>query len=291
VKTLTNNLLLAKNQVARTAASLVLAEVTLNDATVLRWVRNPVAVTYPATGGPEYSPKDFSCSALEAGRPGIIESVTLRVNDTDRSLEQYMPHAQTDLCKFKGGTVTLSVVDSALLDETATDMQLTFKIMASAARQGDYKVLELAGDDPSRMRFPGSRYTAQCSPDVVEHYGELPCGYTGVSVTAATLSGTDPVEISATGHGGSTGSVFAMAGIAGITPSLDGSYEITWVDANTFTLDGTDSSDYAGSYSGGGTAGFSDCNSRYEDCLERDNAERFGGCPGIATKGLIIALR
>jgi len=291
MKTLSDNLLDAKNEVARTAAALVLAEVTLNDASVIRWVRNPIAVTYPTTGGQPYSPKDFTCSAVDAGRPGVLDSESLKVNDTDRSIEQYMPHAITDVCKFKGGTIKITVVDSSLLDETATDMELTFKIMGSPARQGNYKVFELAGDDPSRMRFPGSRYTAQCSPDVVEHFGDLPCDYTGVSITGVTLSGTDPVAIAATAHGGSTGSVFALDDITGITPSLDGSYTITRTNDNAFTLDDTDSSDYAGAYTGGGTAGFATCDGRYEDCLERDNAERFGGCPGVATKGIIVALR
>jgi hypothetical protein len=289
--TLTNNLLLAKNAIGRNAAAIVLAEVTLNDATVLRWARNTENVVYPATGGETYTAKDFTPPAVPYGSPGRLDSATLVVNDTDRSLEQYMAHAVTDTCKFRGGTVKITVVDSSLLDEAATDMEITFTIASSPARRGNTKVFELAGDDPSRMRFPASRYCAQCSPEIVLRFGQLPCGYQGVSVTGVTLSSTNPVAIAATAHRGSTGSVFALEDIAGITPSLDGSYTITRTGDDAFTLDGTDSSDYSGAYSGGGTAGFADCNGRYEDCLERGNAERFGGCPGIATRGIQIALR
>ena len=291
MKHLTDNLLDAKNEVARNAAALLLAEVILNDATVLLWVRNTVAVTYPTTGGRLYSPKSFTCDAIDSGRPGYLESNSIKVDDTDRSLEQYMSQGISRECKFKGGTVKLTVVDSLLLDEAGTDQELVFDIVASPGRQGNWKVLELAGDDPSRMRFPGSRYVSQCAPDVVEHFGELPCGYQGITITGIVLSGADPVQIQATSNLGSTGSVFSIDGAAGITPSLDGVYQITWVSSNAFTLDGTASSDYAGTYTGGGTAGFADCPGQYEDCIERDNAERFGGCLGLANRGIVIALR
>lgn len=72
-----------------------------------------------------------------------------------------------------------------------------------------------------------------------------------VSLTTATadfanitLSTTDPVEITAVAHGLATGDRIEIAGVSGTTELNYGTYAITKVDADNFTLDGTDSSDF-----------------------------------------------
>jgi hypothetical protein len=103
------------------------------------------------------------------------------------------------------------------------------------------------------------------------------------------LSGSNPVQITATTHGFSTGDSIRIADVGGITPSLDGTYDITYVDANNFTLDGTDSSDYTGPYTSGGTAGYSDCSRTLTACRDRENSVRFCGAPGLQKGGIRIA--
>jgi len=66
-----------------------------------------------------------------------------------------------------------------------------------------------------------------------------------------TLSGTDPVSVTVTNHGFTTGETARLIQVTGITPSLDGEYGVTKVGDNTFTLNNTDSSDYTGTFSSG----------------------------------------
>jgi len=71
------------------------------------------------------------------------------------------------------------------------------------------------------------------------------------SISDVTLSGSDPVSLEVTAHGFVTGEAGRLIQMTGITPSLDGEYGITKVDADNLTLNGTDSSDYSGSFSSG----------------------------------------
>lgn len=64
------------------------------------------------------------------------------------------------------------------------------------------------------------------------------------SVTGITLSSTDPVSITIVAHGLTTGRQGVFSSVGGTTELNDNTYKITKVDANTFTLQGTDSSDF-----------------------------------------------
>jgi len=71
------------------------------------------------------------------------------------------------------------------------------------------------------------------------------------AIEGITLSGSDPVSINITSHGFITGETARLILVAGVSPSLDGEYPVTKVDADNFTLNGTDSSDYSGSFTSG----------------------------------------
>ncbi len=71
------------------------------------------------------------------------------------------------------------------------------------------------------------------------------------SVEGVTLSGSDPVQIDLTAHGFITSETVRLISMIGITPSLDEEYVVTKVDVDTFTLNGTDSSDYSDSFTSG----------------------------------------
>lgn len=100
----------------------------------------------------------------------------------------------------------------------------------------------------NNFTFFGQDFNAGTSEQVEE---TLTTSSTG-TVTGITLSGTDPVSITSTSHGLSSGNSVQFSSIVGTTELNGNTYVITVVDANTFTLDGTDSSLFT-AYTSGGT--------------------------------------
>lgn len=74
--------------------------------------------------------------------------------------------------------------------------------------------------------------------------------FTATTITNATQA--NPCQITAAGHGLETGENAGIAGVGGMTELNGNSSTITKVDADNFTLDGTDSTGY-GAYTTGGT--------------------------------------
>jgi len=70
------------------------------------------------------------------------------------------------------------------------------------------------------------------------------------NITGATNA--NPCEITSNGHGLSTGDLVTINGVTGMTEIDGNTYTITVTGANTFTLDGVDSTGF-GVYTGGGT--------------------------------------
>jgi len=63
-------------------------------------------------------------------------------------------------------------------------------------------------------------------------------------ISGVTLADNDPVEVTATAHGLLSGDRCYISGVVGTVELNSNWYSITKVDANTFTLDGTDSADF-----------------------------------------------
>lgn len=72
---------------------------------------------------------------------------------------------------------------------------------------------------------------------------------TEIAVTAATLA--NPVSITATAHGLTTGDSVVIRDVAGMVEINDAAFVVTVVDANTFTLDAEDGTGYTTYTSGG----------------------------------------
>lgn len=72
-----------------------------------------------------------------------------------------------------------------------------------------------------------------------------------VTITGATKA--NPCVITATGHGFRTGITVTISGVGGMTQLNGNTYTITRIDANSFSLDGVNSTAY-GTYTSGGTA-------------------------------------
>lgn len=71
------------------------------------------------------------------------------------------------------------------------------------------------------------------------------------AVSGITLSGADPVRVSVSNHGYSTGFDVIFQNVAGTTGLNGNTYRITVADTNSFTLNGTVSSQFAPYVSGG----------------------------------------
>ncbi len=79
----------------------------------------------------------------------------------------------------------------------------------------------------------------------------ITCIATAVSITAASQA--NPCQITAAGHGLTTGDPVMITSVGGMTEINDKIFAATVVDANNFTLDGVDSSAFA-AYTSGGSA-------------------------------------
>lgn len=78
----------------------------------------------------------------------------------------------------------------------------------------------------------------------------MTCVASTVAITGATQA--NPVQITATAHGRSTGDVVQITGVVGMTQINDRLFTATVIDANTLTLDGVDGSAFS-PYTSGGT--------------------------------------
>lgn len=270
------NIVIEKNRMSTAAAWLILLEITLTDtpATVFRLVRNNENIIFE---GNEYTAFNFEIDPTEQSSEGRISTTVLRVSNITRLIESNL---QT-LNGGAGSNVKVTVVNSELLSEDYSDQEFNFSVLETST-SSKWVEFRLGAPSPLRQRFPLNRYLAlHCR----WRFENIECSYARKTVAGVTLAGTDPVSIEVTGHGFSTGDQIRHADIAGITPAIL-TFTITKTDVDNYTLDGTDSSDYSGAYTSGGTAGFLVCGRTLEECRIRENAVQFGGFPGIRSGGV-----
>ena len=273
MKSLPANLILAKNSLQSTSAWLILLDITLTDGTVLRYVRNPADITYQTN---TYTALAFEIDPAIQSSTGEIPTVSLRVSNVTQVLMPYMQSLNGGV----GSVVKITVVSSDDLAEDHSELEIEYEVL-SAKASAQWVTWRLGAP-----RFPQDRYLDKhCR----FRYETAECAYSRKTVADVTLSGSNPVSVEVTAHGFATGDSIRLAGIAGITPDMAASYTITKTDADNFTLDSTDSSDYSGAYTSGGTAGYADCSRTLAACRDRENEDRFGNCPGLKPGGLRVA--
>lgn len=285
MKSLPTNLIIAKNRLDCKYPWLLLLEVHLNDDadTVRRFVRSGTDgsgadISY---GGEIYTAFNFDIGLIRQSAEADVPTTRLSVCNISQFLE---PDIQaTD--ELDGASVKIIIVHADNLDEDHSELELEYDIISPAITATDV-TFTLGAPSPLRRNFPMHRYFA----DFCWHYFEdARCGYTGKAVAGVTLAGSDPVSVECTGHGFADNDVIRLADIAGVTPSMAGNYAITKTDNDNFTLNSTDSSDYSGSYTSGGTAGYAVCPGHLSDCRDRENSSKFGGFVGLKDGGIKFA--
>jgi hypothetical protein len=251
-----------------------------------------VDVLYNSGTGTELVPNTYTAIGVELDSVRVnnnaeLPSLNLTVHDVGLVLRPYL----RTLNGAVGSTIRLIVANTAHRSEILNELELEFEVLSTSSKANSV-TFKLGVPNVLLQRFPLERdFALYCQFRMRNSDGSVTpeCGYTDKTVTGCTLSGSNPVQITATSHGFATGDNIKIADVGGITPSLDGDYDVTYVDANNFTLDGTDSSDYTGPYTSGGAAGYSECPRSLTACRDRENSARFGGAPGLQKGGIRIA--
>lgn len=150
MKYLPSSIVLEKNKFATTSAWLILLTVTLPDTTVIRLVKNNEDVTY---GGNLFTAFDFDLEPVAIEMKGKLPSVNIRVNNVGRVFQSYVEEQEG----IVGSTVLIQVVNSALLAQDFSELDLTFEIQKATA-DSQYVTFELGVPSPLHKRFPLYRY-------------------------------------------------------------------------------------------------------------------------------------
>lgn len=176
MKTLPLNLLLAKNQVGQTSPWLILLTVTLTDSppTTLYLVKNNEDITFQSQ---VYTATSFELDASKETSKGEIPSLSLKVCNVTRVLQAYLE----ELTGAVGATVTIRIVNAALLAEDYSELEMTFDVMSTSS-DAMWVTFNLGAPNPLRSRFPKFRYLAN-------HCGWIfksrECNYTGGATDCA----------------------------------------------------------------------------------------------------------
>lgn len=149
----------------------------------------------------------------------------------------------------------------SLLPTTAQAISAAAFANLSSADQLTLDGLSFEGDDVDTVTWSndgeGIKYQGDWYPIAADASGTtakyiyFAPTLTTQAIDDITLPSGSPVAVEETDHGFKTGDSVLLYGIAGITGGLDGTYTITKVDADNFTLDGTDGDDYSGTFSSG----------------------------------------
>ncbi len=225
-----------------------------------------------------YTGYNLSVELPKADLEGSLPSASIRITNVTRALQQAMAEAGY----YRGGTVEIIGFNA---NEAAADYTECTKEMMIVGHQTTVQDVVLFLSIPQELlnMVPEDLVGASnCRHRF--RYGR--CGYVGKTISGVTLSSTNPVSIACTGHGLTTGVIALLETVGGITPSLNGLYVVTRTDDNNFTLDGTDSSDYSGSYTSGGKAGYAYCEGNRVACRVRGWVDSFGATPGLRSDTL-----
>jgi phage-related protein len=236
----------------------------------LRYVNHHVNLTY---GGHEYTAFPFAVNAVRHSI-GELPAVDITLSNISLVLQPYL-RAYNGM---RGSMLTCVYANTELLAEDYADTTYTYQIK-NVVNELSRVTFTVGAPALLERPVPPDRYGPNVCP--FRRYRADPrCAYAGSAITGITLSGTDPVAVEVEDYAWTAADRVFLLGTDDVTPSLDGFWTIAVLDEDHFTLDGTDSSEYAGPYVTGGSAGFADCPRNKYECRRRGNSARFGGQVG-----------
>ena len=279
---LPDNAIIEKNKTASPYAWLVLLEITLIDSTIFRLVRNEEDITFESN---TYTAFNFQLEPTVLKSKGQIPTLTLRVSNVTLLLQSKLQELNGGI----GSTVRMIIVNSNLLAEDFSDLEMNFEVLAASSTNMWVEFI-LGSPSPLRQRFPLEKYQALgCD----WRFESIECDYDRKVVAGVTLS--NPVSIEVTTHDFEVDDAITLYTINGITGGIEGPYLIKVVtDVDNVTLKTTlgvdvDGGDFGGTYTSGGEAGYTTCERILTACRKRENSIRFGGHPGMRSGGVRIA--
>lgn len=170
---------LAKNALASDGVWLVLAEITLPDATVLKVCRNTVNVFWPATtpADPdnEYAAFPFDLEEINDQSKSEVPRLALLVGNETRAIQGYLDAGGGGV----GATVIIRVVHSQNLAETDPEFEAKFRCLDCHA---DSKMVTfyIGAASPWAIRFPRNRLLKDFCR---WRFKSTECGYSGAETT------------------------------------------------------------------------------------------------------------
>jgi phage-related protein len=203
MKTLPSNIILAKNKISTTASWLVLLKITLTDNTVYRLVRNTEDVLFndnpegSGTSSEVYTAFNFQLEPSQQMSTGEIPTITLSVSNITRLIEAKLQELQGGI----GSTVKIMVVNSDLLSENYSELEMTFDVIACNSNS-QWVVFSLGAPSPLRQRFPFDKfYASQCR----WRFKSAECGYVGATTACNRTLAQCRLRSNSARFGGFTG--------------------------------------------------------------------------------------
>lgn len=182
MRSLTATLITEKNKLAMASAWLPLITVEVNADTTLRFVPNPVSITFD---GDTYIP--FGCEIEEGAQDakGGLNELSISVSNVGREISAFI-----EANDLRGSRISIKYVNSAnLADPTAVVLEETYEIMSMQVKGAQFVTFNLGHDRISGHPFPYGRFLRDNCRWI---YKSAECGYVGALPDCAkTLEGSN----------------------------------------------------------------------------------------------------
>ena len=245
---------------------------TLTSVDPIYLARSNTTVTY---GGNDYTPFNFSPGKLSESSEGDFPGMSITINNPMHLFDDFIEKTDGfDQCTLDYFVVNIGFISDAPPNIYIWDIE-------SIDQDDEFISFNLGMPSALRRQSPDESYRSRACQ--FSYSTSYPCHVTPFTIEDVTLTGTDPVLITLTDHTFITGDAVTIADVTDIA-DLNSSYNVTYVGANTFSLQTTDSSDFSGTFSSGGTVKFTICNGTISECVARGNINRFKAFPGLRSR-------
>lgn len=245
----------AKNQLGQTSPWLFLVDIVLLNGPTFNLVANTEDIVFQTR---TYTAFPFTIELPKEENKGQLPTIKLSVSNVMRVIQTQLEALNGAI----GSTVTLYIVNAALLSEDYSELTMTFNVLTSECNDTTV-TFSLGAPNPLRRRFPLYRYIAlSCrwnfnSPAVIASGSHLgaECAFTNPPAYNSTFTYAKGMFVLYSG----VTYVCILNTTAGTAPT-----NTTHWTAQTITT----------------------CERTFDACKARGNVSRFGGEPGLANGGV-----